>query len=363
MIPEEGGQNRYFPDAVRDLLGGLLTSFATTLPANWTLRDVLLAMTHPGYLRQILARCSHTQRLLRYFDSERSFADVLTTINTKLGPLSTIAACWSHAKHRISLQDWQEGNYILVLGNQEKLRSPLNTIYRILFKRISEVVLAAPDSEDRRTWLFLDELRETERVDGLARLLTQGRSKGLCAVLRAQGIEGIRDAFGDNVGEELLTQCSQISVLGLNSPATAEWASKVLGRYEQTEYHSSFGREGETRTEQVVNREAVMPSELLELPSANPRNGIRGYHICPDIGAWCAELPGRWVSESLLPPDPDISNFIPRPKSHHYLEPWDAKDLTRLQLQPEDGTPQQKTETPVSSPTDSPLRVVTPIKS
>jgi hypothetical protein len=222
-----------------------------------------------------------------------------------------------------------------VIGTHETLRTTLDTINRILLKRIAQVVVGAGDSDTRETWLFLDEIRETQKVDGLYRLFTKSRSKGVSIALAAQGIEGIRDAFGDKVADELTSQCSNLSILGLNSPATAKWASEILGRYERTEVRRTSGTGGDSLQEQIVNRETVMPSELLALPSANPKNGIPGYHVAPDIGAWFTAIPGDRVRRELMSSDPDVPNFVPRPTAHQYLRPWDHRDLARLGLEPE----------------------------
>ena len=347
IVPEEDGHNRYYPDAVRDLLQGTLTSFLTTTAEAWTLRDVILGMTQPAYLRQIITRCPSTRRLLGYFDNDRNFADVLATVNTKLGPLVPIAACWDRATERVSLEQWQRGDFILVMGNHEKLRSSLDTVNRILFKRAAELMLAADESDTRRTWLFMDEIREAKKLDGLAQVLTKGRSKGVSVCLAAQGIEGIRDAFGEHAGEELVSQAAQLGFLGLNSPASAEWASRLLGKYERREFRRGHSESGPSSSEQIVCRDAVMPSDLLNLPQANPRNGIEGYFISSEIGAWSVRISGEFVSEHLIPADPDVPNFIPRPTSHQYLRPWDDDDLARLKLKREPDDPNLPTPGPV----------------
>ena len=250
----------------------------------------------------------------------------------------------------------------MVMGNHEKLRSSVDTINRILFKRASEVMLAANESNTRRTWLFMDEIREAKKLDGLSPLLTQGRSKGVSVCMAAQGIEGIRDAFGEHAGEELVSQAAQLGFLGLSSAASAEWAGRVLGKYERREYRRGYSG-GDTASEEIVHRDAVMPSELLGLPQANPSNGIQGYFISSEIGAWHATIPGDWVSKTLLPADPTVPNFIERPASHQYLRPWDDADLARLKLKREpDGPDNSAPGDPPDgeTPDNSRLRIITP---
>ncbi len=91
-----------------------------------------------------------------------------------------IAASWERSSRSISLREWLETESILILGNDEATRTALDAINQVIFKRLSELVLAQSESESetRRTWIFLDELRQGGRLEELSALLTKGRSKG-----------------------------------------------------------------------------------------------------------------------------------------------------------------------------------------
>lgn len=255
---------------------------------------------------------------------------------SRLAPLEPIAACWSRAPKMVSLQDWIRGQYILLLGTDEANRATLDAVNRIFFKRASELVLAGSESTSRTTSFYLDEVREAGKLPGLSSLLTKGRSRGASVVMNFQDIEGMRDAYGDKVAHELLGQCSQASILRLHSPATAQWASELLGDYEvrEVEISVSGGPGGNTTTKRqnVVKRQCVLPSELLSLPPASPANGVHGYHLSAYAGAWFVRLPGNWIDQCLMPRRREVPNFIPRPGQHQYLLPWNETDLARLKL-------------------------------
>ena len=154
---------------------------------------------------------------------------------------------------------------------------------------------------------------------------------------------------------------STLNSMAVNSPATAEWASKIFGRYERTEYRLAYAPREVTSKEEIVNRETVPPGDLLALPAANRKNGIQGFHISAEIGAWFSEVQGDWIAENLLPPDPSVPAYLPRPVSHQYLLPWDDQDLARLKLTREAEGPKDPPPRQEIVPEASQLRVVEPM--
>ena len=96
---------------------------------------------------------------------------------------------------------------MLVLGNDEEQRSALDRVNQLIFRRVSELLLAEEDSSERRTFVIIDELREAGKLDGLHSLLVRGRSKGACVFLTFQEIEGLREVYGEKVAHEITGQC------------------------------------------------------------------------------------------------------------------------------------------------------------
>jgi len=304
------------------------------------------------------------------------------------------------------------------LGSNEEQRATLDAINRVIFQRVTELVLSQSESLTRRTWIFLDEIREAGNLDSLGRLMTKGRSKGGCVVLGFQDIEGMRDAFGKERANELVGQANNKIILRLNSSETAQWASELFGKYEfieeetgensggskttgltmtegesQAETKTTGNSEGTTtgestgkshgtsgmpgtRSEQTswqsseqksrqtsesqstqtstnkskaentsdtetwtssINRkrmekDAVMASQFMQMPMTNPRNGLHGYYLLPSIGAFYGVLTGDFLAGTLLSPKKSEPNYLERPPSEQYLEPWSTTELTALGL-------------------------------
>lgn len=336
LIPEEvASSNRYFSDAARDLLTGAMLSFVAQ-GAQWTLRDLLLVMRSKDRLGELLWQRTEGRELWDMYSGEaRAFQNVLATARSRLAPLEPVAACWSHARSKVSLREWVKGEMVLVLGNDDAARAAVDALNRVLFQRATELALAETNSTTRRTWFFLDELREAGRLDGLSRLLNKGRSRGCCVALGFQDIHGLQAVYGPEVASEIVGQCAQKAFLRLESGETARWAAQQVGQYEEVELMQSESRRGilsreagRSVSEQRRTADAVMPSEFLCLSATSVRNGLSGYYLSPHVGAWKRTLP--------------LEHFVPsggggdevdgerRSEGEQYLDAWSEAEEWRL---------------------------------
>lgn len=343
LIPsEKGGSNPYFYQAARSLLTGVMMAFIIKSPGKWSLADVLNALRTEATLKSVLLSTEHTAYLVeRYFANEKVANDVMSTLDTKVRAYQYVAAAWSRATRHISLSEWLTQEYILVLGNDEETRTAIDAINQVIFKRLSELVIAQPESKSRRTWFFLDELKEAGKLEGLTSLLTKGRSKGACVVLGFQDIEGLSVAYGDNrTAREIVGLCANKAILRTDSPTTAEWASSLFGAGEMLEIRvtESSGTSGDhsqkstSTSEHLQKRESVLASEFMSLPMSGPENGLNGYYIIPEIGAYRVRAHWSFITDMLDPIDSDFPNVVKRPNEHQYLSSWNNTDKIRLGL-------------------------------
>ena len=340
FIPEEqGSSNRYFTDTARDLLREVMMSFVKS-GCEWTLRDIVLAMRSKERLQEVLERTAEGAELFALHAGDpRAFHNVLSTARSRLAPFEPIAALWHRAELKVSLRDWVRGEMVLVLGNDESARAAMDALNQVLFRRVTELALREPNSDTRRTWFFLDEVREAGKLDGLSQLMNKGRSRGCCVALGFQDIHGLKAVYGNEVALEIVGQCSQKALLRMESEATAKWGSATIGQYEQVDVlhgqSGGFVRSGQrSASEQWRTADLVMPSELLGIEPTTMERGLTGYYLTPHIGAFRRTLP---LSELLRPEKraAQAPDFIERPESEQYLERWGLEDCMRLGLSQE----------------------------
>lgn len=333
LIPAEDTQNPFFPNAARAILAGVMKALMSNAGTRWTLADVVRVAHDSDLLRRLLESVPDTRPLIdQYFAPEVTFKNVHSTIATRLSVLEPIAALWESALRKISLNDWIDGGSILVLGCHDRLREALDAINRVLFQRLTELALDRSESQSRRTWCFLDEVRDAGKLEGLRRLMTKGRSKGARVVLGLQDIEGLRKVYGDREANELAGVAAYKSFLRLDGPETARWAADAIGqqlRFEYTSSHtSSPGGPSRSTNEHIAERAAVLASQLMHPARGAGEGLIAGYHIAPRVGVYHAALP---LFDGLRAPG-RTPNFMPRPVAEQYLKPFDDEALERLGL-------------------------------
>jgi len=358
LIPENKNASQpFFADAARHLLSGVLISFIKNAPENWRLRDVLIALKSQERLKKVLLATPETSDLVeQYFSDATTARNVMSTVATKMQRYEFIAAAWSKAKKSISLRDWLKSESILILGNDEATRTALDAINQVIFKRLSELILAQTESETgitgRRTWIFLDELRQAGKLEGLSSLLTKGRSKGASVILGYQDIEGLREVYGHQLANEIAGQCANKAILRCDSSDTAKWASALFGEREvlerresvsqssgssHQEYSMSAGSSSKSESaqtsEQILKRDVVLPSQIMDIAPCTPQTGLSGYYLTSIVGAYFVTAGGEFIANELINKDSTVLDVDPRPESDQYLKAWENSDLERLCLE------------------------------
>jgi len=335
LIPEEGqGNQPYFPNAARQLLTIVTLALSKKAGFNWTLRDLIVACEGKN-LEAILKSESELWWRVRDYFTAKELPGVITTLSSQMARFEPVAAAWQQAKQQLSLTGWVKTNSILVLGTNPAVRSAANALNQILVERLSEIILSQPDSPSRRTWVFLDEFRTTGELRGLSELMTRGRSKGVCMVLGFQDINGLNEAFGENVAAEITGQCWNKAFLRVDDNASAEWASLSLGEQERWEYQTSEttrdDEKSKTVDKRLVTRRIVTPSEIKSMLPAGAENGVPGYYVTAHLGAYQHTIPG-WRLKELKPLDISVPGYIAL-DTPQTINRWNAADLERLNLQ------------------------------
>jgi type IV secretory pathway TraG/TraD family ATPase VirD4 len=145
---------------------------------------------------------------------------------------------------------------------------------------IFETMTPAADAhdQDQRLWFIVDELDALGPIDGLKDALARLRKFGGRCVLGLQSIAQVSATYGaqeahtivENCGNSLILRCSASEHGG-----TARFASQLIGQREVIRPQLSVSREGgfgrrrtrsRSQSDQVVLEDAVLPSEIEQLP-------------------------------------------------------------------------------------------------
>lgn len=334
LIPESNESQRFFSDASRNLLYGVILSYQQR-GIKWKFADVLRALQSPRLLKRVLLACPYTRYIVRmYFREKKTLASILSTLATKMIPYEHIAAAWETATDSFSVTQWADESWILLLGSSDIASHSMAAINQCIGKRASDELLSRPDSQTRRTTLALDELSDLGLMPGLIPLAKKGRSKGICLLVGFQSIAGLRstDSYGPEKTADLLGQFGYRFFGRIECPETAKWASELIGDQEviQTTQSWTKGKETtETTTQQhYATRNTVLPSELMSPPACTPENGLTAWYLnrCHD-GVVHSHIDGKQLfGRDLKKPDASVSDFMPRSPQCQLLRPWTKQE-------------------------------------
>lgn len=372
LIPtseKDSGDSRFYTSGSREIVTACMILLNERAADRWTLRDLLLLALDAKEMPKRLAMAeSFTARrvaslYLTHADPKVK-ANMLSSISASMGVYEPVAAAWSHATGRYSIAEWGQSRDVIVLGNEETSRETLDPINRAILARAAETALSRPDLTPAQqsqlsnlTWFFLDEVREAGKIDGLRRLLNQGRSKGVCTVLGIQDIEGMRAEYRREEAHEMAGQCAHKVALRLSSPDTALWVARLFGEEDQTvettgeSVGNSFTGNRSRKTERKT---IVTTAELLRMPNTSPEHGLTGYYKSPvidnsdalrdypyreRIAPWRYAPPESYswsnaVAPHLMREDPVI--VLRRPPSAFILEEWSPDEIEALFGTPND---------------------------
>ena len=354
--PKTKGDNAYFDNIARIIIQNVIHSFILTSDEReekgeprleWTLRDVILTPRFLPSLKEVLGKHKETAYVIhQHLENEKTTRAILSTLDGALSEFEEVAGLYEHTKKKISLREWvnDENGSILLLGwdkENEKAIEPLNGL---IFKYISDLMLTQNNAPDRRTWFFFDELRMISRgLPGLYQVLNMGREKGAVCVLGVLGIDGLNDAVGKDVAQEITSLCDNVAGLRVSGTTTAKWLSDMFGNAEIRERNVSFDSKGRrSLQEHTAERKTFLSGQFQNLKSPSKENEltISGFYMNAytkpylrlmkgeGVDGWTREVPKisrEYLNKYGVVEHKDI-------KKKQRLTMWDESDLKRLNL-------------------------------
>lgn len=346
MIPigaKVGGHEseNFFEKAANQTLTDVIEGLMHRNPEGWELRDIVEVCAD---LKDIVAvlKVTPTGRntLSRFFESDNPHSkladDIMATLWSHIRKYISIASFWHNSETWFSVKDWHQGSGIILLGTDPEREEVMNTINQLLVRRMTQVIRRADEEPTDLTWCFFDELSGvTSGFPDFARFLREARSKGARVVLACQDLAGLREVFGRDQAESLMSVCDNKGFLHLASE-TATWASTVFGQTEQqvrTHSNGGQGKSSESWTRGLVTE--VLPIEFMELPLAeNHRGATRGFFHHPgEEGVFTDYLTSEDVDKLMpgrveeLPP-----TRLDREDDAHERVVWTDQDRERFGL-------------------------------
>ena len=331
LVPTgEEGHDTFWVNATRLVLAAVIESMAHFYPGRWSLARVLRTMRSPEAISELLERRVHTAHIWRNCRGEaRTEANLMASFTSFLQRFEVIAALWEKTKTKISIREWAStGGGILLAPNHPRYREVLAPIHRLLLNIIADESLSLPDSNQRKTFIMLDEFRGIGRIDSLYALANEGRSKGVCLFVGTQSVEGVHEVYGTELGNELMGQLRSKVFLRNDSQVTAKWIEDHIGQVQYivesisrtwTSSKNDFSR-GATTNISRRRESLILASEIMKLAPPGPGGHFTLLNDLPCLGGVFFT---HYRFEDLIARIPilttKVAAFIERPKKDQLL--------------------------------------------
>ncbi|RWM14928.1 MAG: type IV secretory system conjugative DNA transfer family protein [Mesorhizobium sp.] len=148
------------------------------------------------------------------------------------------------------------------------LLRPLLTLF---VQQTMDILTLEHDPNSLPVYFLLDEFRQLKKMDEIMTKLPYVAGYNIKLAFIIQDLKNLDEIYGETSRHSLLGNCGYQLVLGANDQATAEYASRALGkrtiRYQsESRTIELFGLPRRTKVEQIRERDLMMPQEIRQMP-------------------------------------------------------------------------------------------------
>ena len=102
---------------------------------------------------------------------------------------------------------------MILLGDEPLFYRSTALLNQAIVSYLAHLIYEQQECATRRTWFFLDEVSEDDRLEALPELMRRGCRKGVCVVFGMRRLEELRRVCGSQATEELVAACSHTTAL------------------------------------------------------------------------------------------------------------------------------------------------------
>jgi hypothetical protein len=246
LIPDSPGENPYFIQAPRDILGSIL--IALRFLGQTTNNDLIHAIKSTredliDLLKETEASSASIQHIVNSDSAQTQ--GVLASLRTYCMSLEILerwpdASAENSFSFRNYITDSSLNSNLIIQSypQREKILAPLlSTIYNVLFK----AGLSLPDNSDlkNRVLFFFDELAQLNKMDSFVQLLTLARSKNIGIISAIQDFGLIRSKYQKDLLETILNNFNGLILGRMNETSVLKWIEYRLGKEEYIKHEES----------------------------------------------------------------------------------------------------------------------------
>lgn len=149
----------------------------------------------------------------------------------------------------------------------------LRPLLTLFVQQVMNILTIEHDPNSLPVYFLLDEFRQLKKMDEIMTKLPYVAGYNIKLAIIIQDLKNLDEIYGETSRHSLLGNCGYQLVLGANDQATAEYASRALGK--RTIRYTSESRTIEilglprrTKVEQIRERDLMMPQEVRQMPES-----------------------------------------------------------------------------------------------
>lgn len=147
----------------------------------------------------------------------------------------------------------------------------LRPLLTLFVQQVMNILTLEHDPNSLPVYFLLDEFRQLKKMDEIMTKLPYVAGYNIKLAIIIQDLKNLDEIYGETSRHSLLGNCGYQLVLGANDQATAEYASRALGK--RTIRYTSESRTIEilglprrTKVEQIRERDLMMAQEVRQMP-------------------------------------------------------------------------------------------------
>lgn len=279
IIPDGIGDSREWNSYAQTFVGSVLRKL---WEANrLTLADFLyyVQVAPMKELKELLEGTPAVSQM----NSEKMFGSIRTIASNYLTSYDYLPT----DKESFSLTQMIQAEHsgILFVTYRDDQLDALRNIIASLLDVASRAVLSLEPNPNRRVWLIIDEFASIGRVQSVEAVATKARKAGGCLVLGIQSISQLKDRYGDNGAQTILSCLSSWLVLRCSDADTSEYMSRYIGEAEvsrsQTGKSSGDSGDSSSVSEQRLTKRVVLGSEIQQFENLHGLLKLAGgFPVC-----------------------------------------------------------------------------------
>jgi len=147
----------------------------------------------------------------------------------------------------------------------------LRPLLTLFVQQVMNILTLEHDPNSLPVYFLLDEFRQLKKMDEIMTKLPYVAGYNIKLAIIIQDLKNLDEIYGETSRHSLLGNCGYQLVLGANDQATAEYASRALGkrtiRYKsESRTIEILGLPRRTKVEQIRERDLMMPQEVRQMP-------------------------------------------------------------------------------------------------